>query len=396
MKARIVALMVALVLCLGLPWACAAGTGPSEELEKAWRALGDRPSFVPKTLMLGRRGVAALLSSKLFQRQPDAKPFDHRRNFIRARAVLAASREKGCLWLLAQTRYRTPREIGLLLRASRDCGSYAELIQFLVTELTNATEALPPGGWAERPDLAYDWRICDLAYNQLLRRLTGLPKTPFVGRPLKDTVAYPRRDQQIKALYTWIQTDTGKKAIIGLPSALAAVSKTKAMPVEARLVRLMLGRMKPRVVNLPDVASHVALLEVVENELLPWSKREKAVQQKLLSDAYSAKDIVVRLPQGTMRQRGYVEWVLLKRQDRVQIAKALRQLIPDKGEQAHVKNSIIEIAGELLRTWGKDDEAATQELTALLKEMSESEPESWMVRARAQQALKPETGKGDD
>ena len=58
MKARIVALMVALVLCLGSPWACAAGTGPSEELEKAWRALGDRPSFVPKTLM--RRGGLTL------------------------------------------------------------------------------------------------------------------------------------------------------------------------------------------------------------------------------------------------------------------------------------------------------------------------------------------------
>ena len=395
MQVRVVVLTVVLVLCSGSPWACAAGAGTSEKLEKAWRALGDRPSFVPKTLMLGRRGVAALLSNKLLQPQPDARPSDRRRNFIRARAVLAASREKGSLWLLAQTRYRTHREIGLILRASRDCGNCAELIQFLVGKLTNPTQALSPRGSAERPDLAYDWRICDLAYNQLQRRLTRLPKAAFVGRPLKDNVTYAERDKHIKVLYEWIQTDAGKKAIAGMPSALAVVSKTTAMPAEVRLVRLMLGRMKPRVVDLPDVPSHVTLLEVVENELVPRSKRDRAVQQKLLSNQYSARDIVVRLPQRTMRERGYIEWVLLKRQDRVEIAKALRQLVKSKGKYVLVRIAVIETAGELLRVWGKEHAAATQELTAFLKEMSENKSELWMIKGRAQQALEPRAGEGD-
>ena len=151
------------------------------------------------------------------------------------------------------------------------------------------------------------------------------------------------------------------------------------------MVRLMLGRSCPRIINDSTIPINVSLLEVLQNEMSSLSKSKEASRQRLLSDPYTAKDVVVRLPQDSPRDSGFIEWVLLKRQDRLQIAEALHDL--SKDNNTFVQIPVLELAGELLRVWGKEDAAAIQEIGVLLKEMSANTSLPWGVRFRAQQAL---------
>ncbi len=414
MNARIYVFLACLTACLSLDRICEAADecGGREVLEQAWQALGDKPSSVPTTFMLDRDGVESFLSEKLSLRHGT---LGNVRNLIRMKAVLAVNGEKGCLWLLAETRRHGIRTRANILRASNGCASYAELIQFLVDNLTDPAPAFGPFGAARAPCPLYDWRMCDLAYNELQRRLANWagpaiaaqsapadkPTTEpaaFAGVPLKAAMDYPERDLQIRNLYEWVQTNDARKILSSCPSALAALAGTQAPPGYVPLVQLILSRCRPRVLQLPDVPTWASLVDVLGNEYPPLTASEKAARNRLLGGMYSAKDVAVRLPADEPRGQGLIQWVLLKRPDRLQIARALSNLWNARRKRPCVSMSVsvvvTELAAELLRTWKESDAPASAVLLALLEDMSKDSC-SWALRARARQALdqKPDGGK---
>ena len=165
MNTRLYVLLLCCGGCLNICGICvgAGEDGGQESLEQAWEALGDRPSSIPDTMMLGRTNVESFLSEKLL---PQRDPADEMQNLIRMKAVVRANREKGCLWLLVQTRRHAIGGRANIVRASRGCASYAELLQFLMDELTDPSRTPVYTGRQERLGIAYDWRMCDLAYKR--------------------------------------------------------------------------------------------------------------------------------------------------------------------------------------------------------------------------------------
>jgi len=216
--------------------------------------------------------------------------------------------------------------------------------------------------------------------------------------PLKAAMDYPERDLQIRNLYEWVQTNDARKILSSCPSALAALAGTQAPPGYVPLVQLILSRCRPRVLQLPDVPTWASLVDVLGNEYPPLTASEKAARNRLLDGMYSAKDVAVRLPADEPRGQGLIQWVLLKRPDRLQIARALSDLWNARRKRPYVSMSVsvvvTELAAELLRTWKESDAPASAVLLALLEDMSKDSC-SWALRARARQALdqKPDGGK---
>jgi hypothetical protein len=242
--------------------------------------------------------------------------------------------------------------------------------------------------------------MCDLAYLELQRRLAGTKaasrsenvepvlgtqSTGFSGVSLEATAPPSERDQHIQRMFEWSKTDSAKTIIAGKPSALATVSKAGEMRGEVRLVQLMLGRCKPRIVDIPGVPVDALLVDLLENDLPPLTSSEEAARKRLLSTSVSAKGVVDAFLQETLRKSGLAEWVLFKRQDRAQIAKCLVELAKD--ERAYVQVAVVELAGELLRTWGNQDAAASQEIVGLLQNMLKKPSISWAMKVQVQQAL---------
>lgn len=406
-KATVAATII--IAWLLFPSFCQAAdeTKRTDALETAWKSITPKAPLTMEQVAfwsVDKPDVSVFLSSKMETLRETASGFQ---DIVRMKAVLAANNEKGCIWLLAQSRMQSDRGYANAIRTSSDLDRCRELYRFLIDALTDPTETHVGTGLPDADMPVYSWRICDLAYLELHRRVsaegndaknsgsknttqTATRPATIPGLPLGAEMEHSERNKHIQRLYEWFQTDAGKQFVAAKPSALAIVSKAKVMPAEVELVRLMLGRMHSTAAGAADIPSNVSLLDVLEHEIPPLSKSEEDYRQRLLLDKYSAKDVVVRLPQPILRNRGNIEWVLLKRKEHAQIAKALRELAQDK--RAYKQIAIIEIAGELHRVWSKEDIAAAKEIADVLKDISADTAESWGIRLRAKLALEQEGG----
>jgi len=359
-----------------------------DHLAKVWTSIsGMRDGIKPESeafqiFRLGSHEVDAFLEKKLGTicggRLEGAE-------MNRMAAVIAANKEKGCIWLLYQSRVQSIAGRSETIRAGKRLPDYQEVYQYLVSLLIDPTITPRSTFGAVAPRSTYPWRICDLAYIQLMYRLRRTKTDTAASNPatkpfsFSATMPHAKRDKQIAKLVKWFKTEKTRRFASSRPSALEALKKSKEMTAEVKAAERILGRCRPKLIKLTIPKEETTLSALLDNEQPPLTAKEKKTRERLLKKEYSAKDVVSRLPQSRLRDRGLIEWVILHRKDRMDIATSLIAMY-EGNEYQLMKLPLIDLMGELLRTWKSVDKPAAKKITEFVKKISTDEKTHWTVK----------------
>jgi len=308
-------------------------------------------------------------------------------------AVLELNGPLSCLWMICNARRMNTTGLVVPLYA-KFAQPYREWYQQLANALLDTRiPATGSAGGALAPFRVYEDRICDYAYHQLRANLGAnaalarAAKRMGISWPsvrFGPKMAYPERDKRLHGVWNLLSSKDGKSVVMSFPSAAAKMEPSE----QTSGIFAQAGRILGQGVfgiGSSEKAERPRLIDVLDGEIPALTAQERAVRKKLLGKEYSAADIVVRLPQEIERRRGVIEWVLLNRKDRTDIAVALLEL-PKQNDIVAVKRAVLKLGGELVVTWGTD-EPASQTLIEMLKRCAADENEHWTVRIQASESL---------
>ena len=268
-----------------------------DHLAKVWTSIsGMRDDVKPESealqiFRLGSPDVDAFLERKLGSicggRLEGAE-------MNRMASVMAANKEKGFIWLLYQSRVQSIAGRSETTRAGKWLPDYQEAYQYLVNLLIDPTITPRSTFEAEVPSPTHPWRICDLAYIRLMQRLEYRVADTVAGNPatrpfsFSAMMPHAERDKQIVKLVKWFKTEKTRRFVSSCPSALEALKKSKEMTDETKAAERILGRCRPKLIELTIPTEQTTLSALLDNEYPPLSLKEKEGRQRLLEKKYSA------------------------------------------------------------------------------------------------------------
>ena len=308
-------------------------------------------------------------------------------------AVLELNGPLSCLWMICNARRMNTTGWVVPLDA-KFAQPYREWYQQLANALLDTRiPATGSAGGRLAPFRVYEDRICDYAYHQLRANLGAnaalarAAKRMGISWPLVwfgPKMSYSERDKHLHGVWNLLSSRDGKSVVMSFPSA---VEKMEPSQQTSRIVAQAGRILGHRVfgISCSEEAERPRLIDVLDGEMPALTVQERGVRKKLLGKEYSAADIVVRLPQETEREQGLIEWVVLNRKDRTDMAVALLELLKQNHTVA-VKRAVLKLAGELVVTWGAD-EPASQTLIKMLKRCAADESEHWTERIQASESL---------
>jgi len=309
-------------------------------------------------------------------------------------AIVKANRERGCVWLICQKRPLSAVKHARVILAGFHL-DYREWYQYLADFLMSQDITRGVSPLAPDPRGLYAWRLCDTAYGSLCRRLESIEVLQAAGKKanwkkpfeaLSPQMTFLERDKQIKCLWNLLKTPEAVNFVSSCPSALEALKKSKEMISETKVAERILGRCRPKLIKLAIAKEEATLSALLDNEQPPLTAKEKKARERLLKKEYSAKDVVSRLRQSRLRDRGHIEWVILHRKDRTDIATSLIAMY-EGDKYPSMRLPLIELMAELLRTWKSVDKPAADKITEFLKKVSADETTHWTVKEVASEIL---------
>ncbi len=323
-----------------------------------------------------------------------------RDDMARVIRVITANKERGCIWLIYRSRLLSTKGLTGALRAARNV-KYREYYQYLA-DLLRDTRPLPGHtGASVAPFMLYRPRVCDVAYWSLSKRLRSAEKLGEAARkagyewPLRrlpDRMTYAKRNEHIFRLWTILGFPEAARYVSSQPSALEALKKSKEMTDEVKTAERILGRCRPKLIKLTIPKEEMTLSALLDNEQPPLTAKEKKSRERLLKKEYSAKVVVSRLPQSRLRDRGLIEWVILHREDRMDIATSLIAMYEDD-KYPLMRLPLIELMAELLRTWKSVDPPAANKIVEFVKKISADKKTHWTVKEVASEILSGDIGR---
>jgi hypothetical protein len=311
-------------------------------------------------------------------------------------AIANANRERGCVWLIARGRSLSARGRGGSLVAGLKV-EYAEWYQYLAGLLRDRSlPVLRHPGASVAPTRLYPYRMCDSAYAQLRLRVAsvkGLAKAAAAKgwtwplRNIRAEMTHAERDVLVERMWRLLHAPEARAFVRSRPRALAKL-RPGAMAGHVRAARLVLARCRPRLLDgLPD-EKEARLVTLLEKDFPAATVKESATRKRLLDAKYSAKDVAVRLAQERHRDRGLIEWALLNRSDRSDVAAAVieQYQLADR-ERLGLRLPIVDLLEELLRTWQQPEAKASGQIVEFLRSLSADAKAHWTVRQRSKEIL---------
>jgi len=391
-----------LCACLACIHACGAEEkNKTEALQELWNQIspssneGAPGDDLDTRFRLGAAEIDAFCTAKIEGYSEVSKA--SRDDMARVIRVITANKERGCIWLIYRSRLLSTKGLAGALRAARNV-KYREYYQYLA-DLLRDTRPLPaPTGASVAPVMICLPRVCDVAYWELSKRLRSAKSLREAAqkagyrwptRPFPDAMPYAKRDEHIFRLWTVLGFPEAAQYVSSQPSAINVLRKSEQMPLERKTAERILTRCKPKLMKLSIPKEETTLSALLDNEQPPLTGKEKKARERLLKKEYSAKDVVSRLPQSRLRDRGLIEWVILHRKDRMDIATSLIAMY-EGDKYPSMRLPLIELMAELLPTWESFDKPATKKITEFVKKISADEKTHWTVKEVASEILSAE------
>jgi len=374
------------------------------KLRQAWKGLASNTWDNVETknanvFDVGSPSVSEFLSNVL---RTHYRTGQGRLDRVRMEAVLKANNDKGLVWIICHARVLAYEDMWGIFGILEEFDDSQEMYHYLIGLLMDPhAKQFEAKARFTAPSPLYAMRICDLAYNELVRRLlfshkrgllpadtaAFLKEVPDRYRSLRQRDPIDERDEHLRRLWEHLNKDSCRKYVAGLRSAMGAVRKSGEMNVQADQAKRILLSMTPyaiRHANRRDAGGNLAeALAMLNNQMPLLTMKEKKKRLELLETPAAA--LFKQLNQKSPRETGHVAWALLRHAEREKSLhagmKAFRQA-PSDLERLLILRTMEDILGMCQQT----DSTGLRKVFAFLETVLDGQETHWAVQAFARSA----------